>query len=135
MKKRLPHLKDRITDNGAYKLVALFVAIVIWVTLVSSRKDVVLNKELNVDFLARSSVNIELLEPSNSLNLKLAGPRNLLRRFNETTFRLSVDITRYEQGDYSLKVDEKLLNLPLGVKLLKAKPSSLRFRLTPEGSD
>lgn len=134
MKKRLPRLKERITDNGAYKLVALFVAIVIWVTLVSSRKDVVLMKELNVDFLARSSVNIELLEDSNTLKLRIAGPRNLLKRFNESTFRISVDVTRFEVGEYNLRVDERLLNLPLGIKMINASPQVLRFKLVKEGS-
>ena len=132
MKKRLPQLKDRIIDNGAYKVVALFIAIVIWVTLVSSRKDVVLNKELAVDFLASSSVNVELLEERNTMMVRLAGPRNLLRKFNESTSRISVDVTRYEPGDYTLRVDARLLELPLGIKMLGAKPEILRFRLSRE---
>lgn len=131
MKKRLPRLKDQLTDNGAYKVVALIVALVIWVTLVSSRKDVVLIKDLRVEFLSRSAVAVELLNTQDRLQVKLAGPRNLLKRFSEGNYRVRVDATRFDQGEYTLKVDERLLDLPPGLKLLKAEPQVLNFRLLP----
>ena len=51
MKKQLPRLKEQFTSNGVYKIVALFVASIIWISTLWGQKDIVWIRDMDVEVL------------------------------------------------------------------------------------
>lgn len=128
MKKELPNFKERLTDNGLYKVVSLIVAVVIWVTTITARKDVVLVRNMELDYRTRASLVLEGEYPQ-SVRIKVAGPRSALKKFSQMSSRIVLNLQDVEAGPHLLTIESAALDLPLGVKLLSAEPNRIRVQL------
>jgi len=126
-KKMSDHLKAWVTKNGSYKIVALFVALVLWVTILG-RKNIVLNHEVELQIHLATDQLLKNELPKN-VKVRLSGPRMGLKSFVKSGELITLDLAHIPVGWHKVKIPKESLNLPLGVKLLSLKPAFVRVRL------
>ena len=128
MKKSRARIIDSLLENGSYKLVALFVTLILWVTILG-RRDVVLSKDVDLEFLLpRDLVIVENIE--RRVQVKVAGPRAALKKFQANPGALTVDLSRYPRGPVRAVINPKLVDVPFGVKVLAISPEYLDVTLS-----
>ncbi|MEQ1664790.1 MAG: hypothetical protein ABL927_05385 [Bdellovibrionales bacterium] len=122
MKKQLPILKKQLTNNWVYKFVALVVALSIWLTTLHNLKDMILVRQMELEFILRPHYAI-----TNNLNrtvlVKVFGPRSALKKFSQTTGVITVNLSAEDAGLKHIEIHGSDLNLPMGVKLKNVQPS------------
>lgn len=133
MKRAERDWKNWITDNGSYKLVALFVTLILWVTILG-RGDIVLSKDIGLEFLLpRNMVIAEKFE--RKVSVKVSGPRMALKKFAQNPGVITVDLSRAAAGRTRAQISAKNVETPFGVKVLSVAPDTINVTLTPVGND
>ena len=116
-------LKSRLSENLSYKIVALFVTLVLWLTMLS-RKDSVLTRELPVQYITSQSHNLAN-EPKKRARVKVSGSRSALKKFAQSDEGITIDLSRMSAGRHLVRLNQESLNLPLGVKVLSIEPDEI----------
>lgn len=119
-----------LTENLNYKLVSLFIAIILWVTILG-RRDFVYTKVMNVD--ARIGSGLAVHRSSDQVRVRVSGTRSALKKFMEDdrTEVLPVDLRERGAGVYDFEMTPDVIKVPLGVKVLGVRPSIVRFEIYP----
>ena len=134
MKKQLPYLTEKISNNGLYKIVALMVAVIIWTTTLWGRKDAILVRDMSVEFMLRANQQIvNVVE--RSVKVKVAGPRSSLKRFLQGSSVVSINLSDESIGSREVEISSRMLDLPPAVKLLSVTPSRLKVDITEVTTD
>lgn len=125
MKKQLPQIGERIAENGLYKFVALLVALVIWASTLWGKKDAILIRDMDLEFLVRGNHHIsETVE--RKVTVKVSGPRSALKRFSQVSNVVSINLTNDLSGPHEVEISSRTLDLPPGVRLLSVQPNRLK---------
>lgn len=121
--------RNVLTDNFSYKLVSLFIALILWLTILG-RRDFSLTKTVEVELIAGSQQTITA-QSAESVKVKVTGPRAALKKFMESGMGqlISIDISRKGSGDIEIEVPAKQIDVPFGVKVISIKPSIIRARV------
>ncbi|HRK07192.1 MAG TPA: hypothetical protein PLZ57_05445 [Pseudobdellovibrionaceae bacterium] len=134
--------QELLLDNGSYKLVALFVTLILWITILG-RRDFVLTREMDVEFLLPKSVILENTQggplTERKITVKVSGPRTALKRFGQSPGAVTVDLTKVQVQEGRPKsvmapIQARNIELPFGVKLVSMSPDSLNLVLRPAPS-
>jgi YbbR domain-containing protein len=120
-----------ILENWTYKIVSLFIALILWLTILG-KKDFVVTKLMDIDVVTSSSLMVAN-QTHESVRIKVAGPRAGLRKFLEAGMGqvINLDLTKYTEGNYSLSVPTDKIELPFGVRILQVKPSTVDIEIRP----
>ncbi|MCH2533239.1 MAG: CdaR family protein [Bdellovibrionales bacterium] len=116
-----------IFANGTFKIVALVVSIVLWMTIMG-RRDLVQNHEMEIQFILPAGHTIAN-QVTKSVEVKVTGPRAGLQRFTERERVIGMDLSKLKVGDHKLFVRTDNVNLPLGVKILSIEPQFVNVNL------
>ncbi len=115
------------TDNGS-KLLALFLALTLW-TILMSRKQSVLTKEFNLDFLLKPHLALKV-EKERKISLKFQGPKPALKKLSQLEEGLVLNLDQEFTGIYRVNISKKdLLDLPLGVKIVSVEPDTVSISI------
>lgn len=127
MKKYTVH--DFVFENWSYKLVALFIALMLWLTILG-RRDFVLSKNVEVEVLAGAGYVVST-QSVDSVRVKVAGPRMALKKFMDSGLsqQVTIDASRSSDGDYEFEIPEKKIDVPFGVKVLSVRPEIVRVSI------
>lgn len=122
-------LRSLIFHNGLLKLVALGAALLIWANVaVESETQLTLQPTVRYQ-----SVNPEfevIPEGAREVTVDVTGPAAQLQELEGATVYLDLDFAGVtEPGTETFSVTADVLQLPEGVRLLRAVPSQLRFAL------
>jgi hypothetical protein len=128
MKKRLPELKEKIRSNGLYKLVALFVSIVIWSTTINGRKESVLVRDMNLEFITQPNFTVSTVN-GRSVRIKVEGSRLLLKRFSQMSSVLPVNLIELTDGEHEINLTGRRVELPVGLKIINATPDKVKVSI------
>jgi hypothetical protein len=132
--KRTTTWKDWIFENGSYKLVSLFVTLILWVTILG-RRDFMLTKDVDVEFLIPKSVVMESSRGERKISVKVSGPRTALKKFAASPGSVTFDLTKAEVPEKGTKVKTPILmkniEVPFGVKVVSIDPEALEVVLSP----
>jgi YbbR domain-containing protein len=113
-------MKSSLFDNLSYKIVALAVATILWVSMIG-RKDTILVKEFELQVLL--GPNIELESPIPQLvKVELVGPRVALKKINQMSPVFTVDLTGARVGRQIIELSRNGLNLPIGARVQSIEP-------------
>ena len=112
-----------IVENGSYKIVALFVALVLWVAILG-RKDFVLSHEMPIEVLVPAQSRMVYDIPK-VVRVRIGGPRLALKRFKDSNAVLKIDLRRAGMGRTSLRIQESDFILPQKVRLISISPGFL----------
>ncbi len=120
-----------ILENWTYKIVSLFIALILWMTILG-KKDFVVTKQMDVDIVAASSLMVAN-QSHESVRIKVSGPRAGLRKFLEAGMGqvINLDLSKYPEGKYSLSVPTDKIELPFGVRILQVKPATVEVEIRP----
>lgn len=139
--KRTTTWKNRIFDNGSYKLVSLFVTLILWVTILG-RRDFMLTKDMDVEFLLPRDVQVDRLDTGRGerrVSVKVSGPRSALKKFGQAPGSITVDLTQSKVLQRNTRVTTELvpknIEVPFGVKVVAIAPDRLDIVLSPVGDD
>lgn len=125
MKSGRHSLWENITENGTYKLVALFISLILWVTILG-RRDFVYSK--NIDIEVQTTSSLAVIEQSHaSVRVRVTGPRASLKKFmdSHSNQAILVDVSSLGEGKIEIPISEKKLDLPLGVRVVSLKPQKI----------
>lgn len=125
--------KSWITENGSYKLVALFVTLILWVTILG-RGDIVMTKEVDLELLLPANTAIAG-RPDRKVAVKVSGPRIALKKFTQNPGNITLDLSRSRAGHIQATVSPKNVEVPFGVKVLSVDPDIINLTLTPVANE
>jgi YbbR domain-containing protein len=131
----LKEWKNLIVENGSYKLVALFVTLILWVTILGQR-DFSSSKDMDVEFLLPRGTTV--LETSNvvrQVKVRVSGSRMALKKFAQSAASITVDLTRSQSGPVKALITPRNIEVPLGVKVVSVFPESITVNLVPSKGD
>lgn len=128
MKKQLPRIKAQFKSNGVYKLVALFVALVIWASTLWGQKDIVWIRDMDVEILLRPQMTL-VGKSLSSVKVKLAGPKTALRKLRNSPNVITLNLNNLEAGKHVVEISDSWMDLPIGVKFLSAEPNKVKLNV------
>ena len=125
---KLPTLwQDLVFENGSYKLVALFVTLILWVTILG-RRDFMLSKDVDVDFLLPKNLIIaESID--RRVSVKVSGPRIAIKKFAQNPGTITLDLTRAHIGSNRVVITSRNVEVPFGVKVISVTPDIISVSL------
>lgn len=128
-------IRSWFSNNLSYKLVALVISLILWMTILG-RRDFVLTKVLPLDFVTTSNYRV-VDQSSESITVKVSGPRQALKRFaeNQEAQVLSINLIHRGPGKYEVVVPTERLDLPFGVKLISVRPKTLQVEIAEGGEE
>lgn len=116
--------KEWIIDNGSYKLVALFITLILWVSVLG-RKETTTWKDVSLQFLTTSDKIITNVS-TRAVRFEVAGSKRALRKFiTDKMEPLVVDLNGRNAGRILITVPDDSLKLPFGVKVLSVTPPTV----------
>jgi YbbR domain-containing protein len=126
--------RNWLLENASYKIVALVVALVLWMTM-QGRRDSVLTREMEMQVLLSPHHAITNPIPQ-VVRVEVSGPRVALRRLAERRDPFTVDLSHVPPGRQLVRLTKDSLNLPLGAKVLNISPEEFLAVIVEEvGND
>ncbi len=118
-----------LTENLSYKIVALFISLILWLTILG-RRDFVLNKSIDVEFIVGSGSQI-VAQTTDHINVKVSGPRTSLKKFLESTLsqNIVVDISQRGEGVVNVDIPLNKIEVPIGVRILGIRPNQIQVEV------
>lgn len=121
--------KNKILENGSYKLVALFVTLILWVTILG-RRDFVLSKDMDIEFLLPRTIAVAETNRERHVTVKVSGPRVALKKFAANPGTITIDLGRQaEPGPIKAVITPRNVEVPFGVKVLSVTPDVINVHL------
>ncbi len=132
MKNKIIKNSDRIkyffTENISYKLVALFVALILWVSILG-RRDFVTTKEIEVLFLTSNGYTVTS-QSVDRVKVKISGAQPLMKKYKERSLNLTIDATESKNGIFEYDIYQGMIDLPQGLRVLSIKPNSIKVEIS-----
>lgn len=121
-------LKESFLANASYKLVALFISLILWMSILGQR-DFVVTKEVEIEFNLKTGYMISS-QSVDKIKVKLSGAQSLLKKFKENPAPIIIDAIEKTTGMYETDILISKIEVPKGVKVLGLRPTSIRFEIT-----
>ncbi len=120
-------VKTYILENLSFKIVSLFVALILWVSILG-RRDFVTTKEIEVNFIVGSEYNIAS-QSHDRIKVKLSGSQPNLKKYKDFFKSIMFDLSDYKEGLIEIEIPHNKIDLPQGVKVLSIKPNVIKVEL------
>lgn len=124
--KRIKHF---FTDNLLQKLVALVVAILLYL-LTTGEKNIVTSLKMRFEIVTPEGLVITNVLPG-ELVVSIQGPRSRINSVLNRNEILTVNLADAKSGTSLVKINPQMLNLPPGVETVSISPSIFEARLEP----
>jgi YbbR domain-containing protein len=120
---------DAVTENFSYKVVALFISLILWLTILG-RRDFVLSKNVEVDLITAPGTQV-VAQTTDHIKVKVSGPRAALKKFMESSLSQNINLDISQKGEGVVYVDIPLnkIEVPLGVKILGVRPNQIQVEV------
>ena len=128
--KRNRQLRTFIFANGSYKIVALFVTLILWFTIMI-RRDFDYTKEVPLEV----NVGPRLLlagDTPRTVKVTVEGPRAGVRQFQKSDRPMVVDLTHRGASRIVIRLGREQFSLPDSVKILKIEPPTVDIKIVPQ---
>ena len=121
--------KSIIVENGSYKLVSLFVTLILWITILG-RRDFVLSQDMEIEFLLPRSIAVAPGGSDRHVTVRVSGPRMALKKFAQNPGTITIDLARQlDPGPVRATISPRNVEVPFGVKVLSVSPDMLNVTL------
>lgn len=123
MKRRWTHA---ITENFSYKVVALFISLILWLTILG-RRDFVLSKNIDIELITAPGTQV-VAQTTDHIKVKVSGPRSSLKKFLESSLAQNIvlDISSRGEGVVYVDIPMAKIDVPLGVRILGVRPNQIQ---------
>lgn len=115
-----------ITENFSYKVVALFISLILWLTILG-RRDFVLSKNIDVELITASGTQV-VAQTTDHVKVKVSGPRSSLKKFLESSLsqNITLDISQRGEGVVNVDIPLSKIEVPIGVRILGVRPNQIQ---------
>jgi len=122
-------VKSLFFENVSYKVVSLFIALILWLTILG-RRDFTVTRNVEVEFLVNSNQVIQQ-QSAEHVKVKATGPRTALRRFIDSGAAqvISIDLTNKSEGTYNIEIPTGKVDVPFGVKIQSLRPDKIQVQV------
>jgi hypothetical protein len=127
-KENIDKFKQSIFDNFSYKIVALIISLILWLSLLNKR-EFIATKELDVDIIAAPHLTITA-QTYDRLRVKVSGAQPLLKKFKESSQIVAFDMSDKPPGYYNIDVSTSKIEVPKGIKIIAIRPSSIHVEIS-----
>lgn len=130
---KIEKIKVDLLDNFSYKVVALFIALILWLSILN-RRDYIVSKDLVVDFVA--APNMVVAGQSNDrIRVRVSGPQPLLKKYRSGSQFLAFDVSDKGPGFYDIDINASKIDVPKGIRVLGVRPGSIRVEIIEKGKE
>ena len=118
-----------LTENISYKIVALFISLILWLTILG-RRDFVFSKNIDIELIPAVG-NQVVAQTTDHIKLKVSGPRSALKKFMDSSYsqNISLDISQRGEGVIPVDIPLNKIEVPLGVKILGIRPNQIQVEV------
>ncbi len=118
-------LREALFENTSYKVASLFIALLLWVTLIG-RRDFIYTKTMNVEIKTAAGMSVAT-QTADRIRVRVSGSRAALKKYMETGSQpVQLDISDQPLGVVEVDIPPARLDLPAGVRLLSVRPKVIR---------
>ena len=124
--------RDTLTDNLSYKIVSLFIALILWLTILG-RRDFSLTKTIDLELMTGPN-KVVVTQNVEIAKVKVSGPRTALKKFMDSGLSqlLIIDISDKGEGEFDVEIPLSQIDVPFGVKVISVKPPVIRAKVIPK---
>ncbi len=117
---------NALTQNFSYKVVALFISLILWLTILG-RRDFVMSKDVDVELVTAPGYQV-VAQTSDHIKVKVSGPRAALKKFMDSSVSQSITLDISQRGEGVVYVDIPVTKFetPLGVRILGLRPNQIQ---------
>lgn len=121
------------TENFSYKVVSLFIALILWMTILG-RRDFIFVKAMNIEY--RAAPGFVVNSRPESVQVRVSGNRAALRRFMESNAdqNIVIDVSGRGAGVVEVETPLSQIEVPLGIKILSIRPGVIRAEILPDAN-
>ena len=121
--------RDVVTDNLSYKVVSLFIALILWLTILG-RRDFSLTKTIDIELMTGPHRAV-VSQSADIAKVKVSGPRTALKKFMDSGLSqlLVIDISDKGEGDFDVEIPLSQIDVPFGVKVVSVKPPVIHAKV------
>lgn len=120
-------IKSFFSDNLSYKVVSLFVALILWISILG-RRDFVTTKEMDVQLLLPPGYMVAG-QSHDKLRVKISGPQPVLKKYKDNFKKVVFDLGDIGEGFIEVDVPNTRIDVPDGIKVLSVKPNVIRVEI------
>lgn len=122
-------LRAFFTENLSYKMVSLFIALILWITILG-RRDFVVAKKVDIELIPPPGYSV-VFQSAETVKIKVSGPRTALRRFIEAGVSqiVTLDLSSKAPGRYEVEIPRGRVDVPFGVKLVSLQPERIEVQI------
>lgn len=126
-KEKVRVFKESLLENASYKLVALFISLILWLSILG-RRDFVVTKDVEVDFTVGKGYALAG-QSTDRVRMKVSGGQPLLKNFKDKSQSASLDLSDRKQGYYEIDMTPAKFDVPNGIKILGIRPNTIRVEI------
>lgn len=119
--------KSFFADNLSYKVVSLFVALILWISILG-RRDFVTTKEMDVHIVLPPGYMVAG-QSHDKLRVKISGAQPVLKKYKDSFKKVVFDLSDSSEGLVEIDVPNNRIDVPDGVKVLNVKPNVIRVEI------
>ena len=111
----------------ALRAVALVIAIVLWVSVMGGRNHEI-TKKVTLEYQLPPTL-VLANQPPEEVTIRVSGPKAFLKELEAKNLSRSIPLMTAKVGEYAVTLDEQVLDLPLGVRILSRSQDSVTVKL------
>ena len=124
---RAQFYKSLFLDNISYKVVSLFVALILWISILG-RRDFVTTKEMDINLILAPGYTV-VAQSHDKLKVKLSGSQPVLKKYKDSLKSVVFDLSDNGEGLVEIEIPNNRIEVPDGIKVLNVKPNVIRVEL------
>ncbi|MBP6909155.1 MAG: YbbR-like domain-containing protein [Candidatus Saccharicenans sp.] len=123
-------LKDFLTRNWELKLLAIFLAIIVWIVMIPEEKTFA-EKTLSLNLeLINLPQDIEVVEKSDTtVNLKIRARKRVINQLAPDDFSAQLDMSKASVYQEEYPINSSLIKTPPGVEVISFSPVYIHVKL------
>lgn len=122
--------KESLFANASYKLVAFFITLILWLSILG-RRDFVVTKDVEVDFIVPTGYSLAG-QSTDKVRMKVSGPQPMLKKYKESTQIVAFDLADKSDGMYTIEMTPSKFEVPKGIKILGIRPNNVRVEIVEQ---
>ncbi len=116
-------IKEYITQNGSYKVVALLITLILWITVLGN-KDQVLNQTVQLNFVLPEN-HVISNAVTNQIQVQISGSRLSLKKLSKGMDPIEINLADIKAGRTIVSIPTDSINLPFGSQVVNMNPASI----------
>ena len=122
------NMRELIFDNFAYKIVSLFVALVLWLAILG-RRDFISTREVELLFTPAKGHMI-LSQSADKIKVKISGSQAIIKKNRERLQSILIDVSTFPDGTADIDISNQNFDLPPGIKVLGVRPNVVKIEIS-----